>query len=217
MAKFCLFCGAPLQPVAGSGAVVTCSACGKSFHDPSVAPRGPNAPSAKGGLPAVAWVVILLAGVPVVVAVLGIVAAIAIPNFIRFKVRAKQAECKATLKAVAVAQEAYRLDKGVFATSFDALGVSAPTDNRYGYVLGSEPGARLEPSTKWGPPRLERADLSRAEVSSTGYTALCAGNIDTDEAVDLWGVSSTPQVDTNGVKVAAGTPFVIVDDVMTYE
>ena len=217
MAKFCVFCGAPLAPVAGPGAVVTCSSCGRSFHDPSVAQRGPNGPAAKGGMPAIAWVVILLAGTPVVIAVLGIVAAIAIPNFIRFKVRSRQVECKTMLKAVAAAQQEFQRGHGTFATSFDALGVVAPAENRYAYVLGAEPGQRLEPAARWGTPRLSGADLSRASASNAEYTALCAANIDNDEVVDVWGVSSKPQLDQRGEEVAPGTPFTIVDDVTTSE
>jgi type IV pilus assembly protein PilA len=217
MVKFCVYCGAALQPVAGSGRVITCSSCGKAFHDPMAAQAARVAPPAQSGLPAVAWVIILLAAVPVVVAVLGILAAIAIPNFIRFQARSKQAECRATLKRIVTAQQAYREANGAFATTFEALSVSAPPDNRYAYMLGAAQGQRLEPAPKWGTPRLAGANLERASASGEGYTALCVGNIDNDEAVDVWGVSSEPQVDASGTPVAAGTLFELVNDVTTSE
>jgi type IV pilus assembly protein PilA len=44
----------------------------------------------------------------IVVAIIGILAAIAIPNFIKFQCRSKQSEAKANLKALMVAQESYR-------------------------------------------------------------------------------------------------------------
>ncbi|HUV38142.1 MAG TPA: prepilin-type N-terminal cleavage/methylation domain-containing protein [Planctomycetota bacterium] len=43
----------------------------------------------------------------IVVAIIGILAAIAIPNFIRFQLRAKASEGKTNLKAISVAQEGY--------------------------------------------------------------------------------------------------------------
>jgi len=44
----------------------------------------------------------------IVVAIIGILAAIAIPNFVKFQCRSKQSEAKGNLKAIYVAEEAYR-------------------------------------------------------------------------------------------------------------
>jgi type IV pilus assembly protein PilA len=44
----------------------------------------------------------------IVVAIIGILAAIAIPNFVKFQCRSKQSEAKTNLKAIYVAQESYR-------------------------------------------------------------------------------------------------------------
>ena len=46
----------------------------------------------------------------IVVAIIGILAAIAIPNFIRFQLRAKASEGKTNLKAIVVAQEGFRAE-----------------------------------------------------------------------------------------------------------
>jgi type IV pilus assembly protein PilA len=214
MARFCLFCGAALQPASGS--VVRCSACGKSFHDPATA----GAPAAKGGIPTVAWVLILVLGAgPVVVAVIGILAAIAIPNVIRFKSRSKQVECQATLRAIATAQQAHRAEHRAFATTFSALGVSAPPDNRYAYVLGAQADQRLEVSAKHAAAARQASgvELTQASATSEAFTALCVGNIDNDVAPDVWAVSSDATTDSNGDSVAAGTPFVVVDDLTTYD
>ena len=43
----------------------------------------------------------------IVVAIIGILAAIAIPNFIKFQCRSKQSEAKSQLKSMYVAQESY--------------------------------------------------------------------------------------------------------------
>ncbi len=46
----------------------------------------------------------------IVVAIIGILAAIAIPNFIRYQLKAKTAEAKTNLKAIGTSQEAYRAE-----------------------------------------------------------------------------------------------------------
>jgi type IV pilus assembly protein PilA len=46
----------------------------------------------------------------IVVAIIGILAAIAIPNFVEFQCRSKQSEAKTNLRALASAQEAYRAE-----------------------------------------------------------------------------------------------------------
>ena len=52
----------------------------------------------------------------IVVAIIGILAAIAIPNFVKFQCRSKQSEAKTNLKAVYVAEEAYRSENDKYQT-----------------------------------------------------------------------------------------------------
>jgi type IV pilus assembly protein PilA len=52
----------------------------------------------------------------IVVAIIGILAAIAVPNFIKFQCRAKQSEAKSNLKALYTSQESYRAE-------FDSYGL----------------------------------------------------------------------------------------------
>src|SRR5437868_3673310 len=50
----------------------------------------------------------------IVVAIIGILAAIAIPNFVKFQCRSKQSEAKGNLKALFVAEESYRAEFDVY-------------------------------------------------------------------------------------------------------
>ena len=51
----------------------------------------------------------------IVVAIIGILAAIAIPNFVKFQCRSKQSEAKSNLKAMYVAEESYRGEYDTYA------------------------------------------------------------------------------------------------------
>jgi type IV pilus assembly protein PilA len=71
----------------------------------------------------------------IVVAIIGILAAIAIPNFIKFQARSKQGEAKANLRSWFVSQRAYLQEKGVYAESLKTIGFSPERGNRYAYYF----------------------------------------------------------------------------------
>jgi type IV pilus assembly protein PilA len=72
----------------------------------------------------------------VVVPMIGILAAIAIPNFLMFQCKYKQSEAKGNLKALAVAQESHLAERGEYARDLTAIGFQ-PRGNkiRYEYVI----------------------------------------------------------------------------------
>jgi type IV pilus assembly protein PilA len=57
----------------------------------------------------------------VVIIIIGILTAIALPNFLNQTAKAKQTEAKENINLFNKTQNAHRLEKGSFATSFDAL------------------------------------------------------------------------------------------------
>src|SRR5437660_11645266 len=73
----------------------------------------------------------------IVVAIIGILAAIAIPNFIKFQARSKQSEAKANLKAAFTAEKAYIQEKDVYSPLVQIVGFSPERNNRYSYFLDS--------------------------------------------------------------------------------
>ena len=73
----------------------------------------------------------------IVVAIIGILAAIAIPNFIKFQARSKQSEAKANLKAAFTAEKAYVQEKDKYETQINIVGFSPERNNRYAYYLDS--------------------------------------------------------------------------------
>jgi type IV pilus assembly protein PilA len=72
----------------------------------------------------------------IVVAIIGLLAALAIPNFIKFQARSKQSEARSNLKAVFTAEKSYYGDKQIFVDLLDIVGFSPERGNRYGYTSG---------------------------------------------------------------------------------
>src|SRR5205823_14551332 len=73
----------------------------------------------------------------IVVAIIGILAAIAIPNFIKFQARSKQSEAKANTKAIFTAQKAFFQEKDRFSSLTGEVGFEPERNNRYAYYLGN--------------------------------------------------------------------------------
>ena len=73
----------------------------------------------------------------IVVAIIGLLAAIAIPNFIKLQARSKQAEAKTILKTAFTTERAYYQEKGTFSPSIVAIGFLPERGNRYKYCFNS--------------------------------------------------------------------------------
>lgn len=73
----------------------------------------------------------------IVVAIIGILAAIAVPNFIRFQAKSKQAEAKTNLKALFVGQRTRYADADAYSPLIGEVGFAPERGNRYAYDLGA--------------------------------------------------------------------------------
>jgi len=73
----------------------------------------------------------------IVVAIIGILAAIAIPNFIRFQAKSKQSEAKNNLKAVFTAERSQFQEYDQYLSTVGVLGFNPERGNRYYYELGA--------------------------------------------------------------------------------
>jgi type II secretory pathway pseudopilin PulG len=122
--------------------------------------------------------------------IFGVLAAIAIPNFVRFQSRAKQAEARTNLKSLAVLEEGYREEHGAPAKTFDALGFTPEPHRRYAYFLA---GDVIQPDL--GGPYEVPADL-KAQVSDPSVFAYAVGNLDGDDTLDVWTIDTGGAVHT---------------------
>jgi type IV pilus assembly protein PilA len=71
----------------------------------------------------------------IVVAIIGILAAIAIPNFIKFQARSKQGEAKANLKAWFTTERAFLQEKDRYEEDIKIIGYAPERGNRYAYYF----------------------------------------------------------------------------------
>jgi type IV pilus assembly protein PilA len=76
----------------------------------------------------------------IVVAIIGILAAIAIPNFIKFQARSKQAEARSNLKAVFSGQKSRFGERDRYSSNAAEIGFAPERGNRYLYDLGNPLG-----------------------------------------------------------------------------
>lgn len=119
----------------------------------------------------------------IVVAIIGILAAIAIPNFLAYQARAKQSEAKSNLAAIHTGETAYFAENNQYIDNFGAIGFSVTGQTqRYSYELAS---ADIEPATAITPAACNTTGLD-AITPGSAFTAAATGNIDGDDDCDVW-------------------------------
>ncbi|MBU8895979.1 prepilin-type N-terminal cleavage/methylation domain-containing protein [Corallococcus sp. M34] len=145
----------------------------------------------------------------IVVAIIGILAAIAIPNFIRFQAKSKQSEAKTNLKALYTSQKAYFGEKDKYLSNYKTLGFTPEAGNRYSYGLApacknaaavtlrsytvgcieqdvarfpTPPGTAADPVTTVG---------VVGTCPSCDFNASAVGNVDNDDNADTWAITSS--------------------------
>jgi type IV pilus assembly protein PilA len=87
----------------------------------------------------------------VVVAIIGILAAIAIPNFARFSAKSKQSEAKADLASLYTAERAFNAEWQMYIASFTVIGYAPTGQMRYEHGFKTENATAL-PANYNGPP-----------------------------------------------------------------
>jgi type IV pilus assembly protein PilA len=207
------------------GSNITC-ACGNV----SVVPRS-------GMSRGLLYTLIAISGVVLMCPCIGVMAAIAIPNFIKFQSRSKQAECKSNLKAWYTAQRAYYQEKDTYSLSAQEVGFAPERRNRYAYFAG--PGALEDRSAASAqlaagaqgigvdtfsqtnvraitfeqlPEGVRRGVGIQGECPDCSITLLCAGQVDNDETLDVWSISSMEREAEDGTPIPAGLPFNDIND-----
>ena len=97
----------------------------------------------------------------IVVAIIGILAAIAIPNFMRYQAKAKQSEARTNLGAIFTSEVTYSAENNVYAAALSSLDWVTIGPSRYTYTLV-------------------------AATPITAFTADATADLDSDATVDHW-------------------------------
>lgn len=150
----------------------------------------------------------------IVVAIIGILAAIAIPNFIRFQAKSKQSEAKTNLKAIFTAQKAYFGEKDKYQVNFTVIGFDPEAGNRYSYGMATGCAAPVDatPTARRAGAiagcigqdalKFPTAPAAADAVNAVGvnpdidtcpncsFNATALGNVDNDPEGDTWGITS---------------------------
>ncbi len=120
----------------------------------------------------------------IVVAIIGILAAIAIPNFLKFQAKAKQSEAKTNLAAVFTAQTAYFSEIGEYGQTFAIVNWAAAGTPRYAYgQFGQSTGNATYTGT------VNSVTFCSGDTwaaSQATFSACAEGNVDNDTATDKW-------------------------------
>lgn len=132
---YCAYCGSYVAQVSN----VPCASCGNPTNGAPVPPR----PPVRGSSNTVAIAAGVVAGLVVLVAIIGILAAIAIPNLLTALQRAKQKRTMADMRSVATTLEAYAREKKQWPPGHSVSEIAGelggvPTTDAWGTLLGYE-------------------------------------------------------------------------------
>jgi prepilin-type N-terminal cleavage/methylation domain-containing protein len=73
----------------------------------------------------------------IVVVIIGILAALAIPRFMQATVKAKESEAKTILKQIYTLERTYRQEQGTYIANLGTIGFDVPTNSRYVYAIAN--------------------------------------------------------------------------------
>jgi type IV pilus assembly protein PilA len=165
----------------------------------------------------------------IVVAIIGILAAIAIPNFIKFQARSKQSEAKANLKSAFTAEKAYVQEKDSYNTFINVVGFSPERNNRYAYFLSgtgtiSNRGTQIEvfaaapgdsgvgvdmfkytssPTIAFTAQASAGTIGTFAGLNGNAWSGMAIGQIDTDATLDVWSISTDSRTYSSSVSATS--------------
>ena len=132
----------------------------------------------------------------IVVAILGILAAIAIPNFMRFQAKSKQSEAKTNLGAIGTTAESFRSENDTYVATWAQLGWAPQGTTRFAYYYSGHDGTAItSDGVLAGTPTTAAAPCVPADpttgLAAVGFLAGGSGQIDADLTCDDWTYDQT--------------------------
>lgn len=127
----------------------------------------------------------------IVVAIIGILAAIAIPNFLRFQLKAKSSEGKTNLAAIRTAEQSYYSEFGVYVSASESPAAPGGSSKQAFTAVGPNNGSTTDAgftTLGWSPEG--NVYFSYGVDSGTvanGFFAVANADIDADGTRQAWG------------------------------
>ncbi|MBC8187836.1 MAG: prepilin-type N-terminal cleavage/methylation domain-containing protein [Proteobacteria bacterium] len=149
----------------------------------------------------------------IVVAIIGILAAIAIPNFLRFQLKSKSSEGKVNIAAIRTAEESYLAEFGVYIAATASPAVAATTQ-KVPFVDAGVAGTNFD-TLGWAPEGqvfFQYVSAIGAGATVSAYSISAQADIDGEGTPQTWGyvkpVTGTAAgvVGSFGICPAAGAP-----------
>ena len=105
----------------------------------------------------------------IVVAIIGILAAVAVPNYQKYQSKARQSEARIALAAVYTAEKAFQVESGKYTSCATDIGVDADGSNNY-YSVGFSTGGATAADDDCGDASCATATLC-STAAERGYVA----------------------------------------------
>ena len=139
----------------------------------------------------------------IVVAIIGILAAIAIPNFLRFQLKAKSSEGKTNLAAIRTAEQSYYSEFGLY-VSAEASPAETLQNLKTGFVNEEGDGKAFD-RLGWEPEGQVFFNYA-VDTDTSSYIATAGADIDADDEPQTWGYKKGSAVpDSRGNGTTGGT------------
>lgn len=153
----------------------------------------------------------------IVVAIIGILAAIAIPNFLRFQLKAKSSEGKVNIAAIRTAEEAFNAEFGTYVgVLLQNPAIASIGPSKQVFVATAVPAGGEFETLGWAPEGQVyfsyAVNYLPAPATVSAYTISATADIDGDGADQSWGYVKPVSGTTAGIAgiddicVAAGLP-----------
>jgi hypothetical protein len=159
-----------------------------------------------------------------------------VPNVKKFRLRARQIECREVLLRLADAEKKFYEKNSRYTTSLRELDPLATRGRHLIRLAGEGPlwaeGALTDAFVGSGFDTVESPIAPSAQVDAAlpklilndvgihgvcpacTITLLCASELDGDATADVWTISTIERLGTNGAKIPGNVPWCEVDDVM---
>ena len=142
----------------------------------------------------------------IVVAIIGILAAIAIPNFLTYQAKARQSEAKVGLGGIFTTATAYFAENNTFSATSTNLGYVPAGTLRYDFYYAGVAATNKVVGTGGAgvPCAVAPTAVPTPNWTTTGgFTAGAIGNIDNDVSCDQWSMNDVRNLRNNYNDVAS--------------